>query len=315
MIEVVFGSSIAGSMQAAVSALPPVGGAVGVAYLTSEKGRKPPFWVRQRMQKKVVQQEQEAWEKAVPLEGNRQDILNFPIALSVGDIQETGIGPRREAALRTLTEPEWASCCDKELRQARENLQTLLARVKEGEPVRVWTSHAPDEACGLYWLAQQLRPIGFDRLNVTAVLLPGSLEREDGVVVIPTGWGDVPASELGRMAQQGKPLSAAVLRMLANSWKQLQEENAPLRAVINGKLSSAGEDLYDFYIRREIDRRQGKFPEPNLIGDVLGRYALGIGDAWVALRIEEMIDRGQLISVTQPEPGSFYRGRVLKKWE
>lgn len=315
MIEAVFGSSIAGSMQVAKGALPPVGGAVGVAYLTSEKGRKPPFWVRQRMQKKVVQQEQEAWEKAVPLEGSRQDILNFPIALSVGDIRETGIGPRREAALRTLTETEWDSYCDKEIHRARENLQTLLARAKDGEPVRVWTSHAPDEACGLYWLAQQLRPIGFDHLNVTAVLLPGSLEREDGVVVIPTGWGDVTPSELGRMAQQGKPLSAAVLRMLANSWKQLQEENAPLRAVINGKLSSAGEDLYDFYIRREIDRRQGEFPEPNLIGDVLGRYALGIGDAWVALRIEEMIGRGQLISVTQPEPGSRYRGRILKKPE
>lgn len=315
MLEVVFGSCIAGSMEVAKTSTEPVGGAVGVAYVTSEKGKKPPFWARRRMQKKAEQREREDWEKVVPLEGSRQDILNFPIALSVGDIREMGIGSGREAAIRKLTGPEWISDCGENLCQARENLQILLARAKNGEPIRVWTSHDPDEACGLCWLAEQLRPLGFEHLNLTAVLLPELAEREDGTVVSHIGWGDAAPSELGRMAQGGKKLSTAMLGMLANRWKQLQEENAPLRAVINGKLSSAGEELYDFYIRREIDRRQGEFPEPCLIGDVLGRYALGIGDGWVALRIEEMIRRGQLISVTQPEPGSRYRGRSLKKPE
>ncbi len=312
MIEVVFGSSIEGSMKIAKDTAPPIGGGDGPMVIVTEKHVS--FLTLRRLQKQAEKQ-RKALEKAVPLSGSRQDILFFPLALSVGDICEQGIGPGRETAIRKLTGAEWEPALEEDLLRARENLQTLVERAKTGEAIRVWTSHNPDEACGIYWLAEQLRPIGFDKVNVTAVILPTHEEREDGTIVAHVGWGDAAPEDLGRMAELGKPLSPGILRMLANSWKQLQEENAPLRAVMNGKLSSAGEDLYDFYILREIDRFQGDFPEPQLIGNVLGRYSLGIGDCWVALRIEDFIRRGLLISVTQPEPGSLYRGRILRKPE
>lgn len=35
-----------------------------------------------------------------------------------------------------------------------------------------------------------------------------------------------------------------------------------------------------------------------IIGRVLGKYQLGIGDSWIALRIEEMIRSGKLEAVT-----------------
>ena len=35
-------------------------------------------------------------------------------------------------------------------------------------------------------------------------------------------------------------------------WNQLQNENAPLRAMLNGKLQSVSEDIYDSFILREI---------------------------------------------------------------
>ena len=65
-------------------------------------------------------------------------------------------------------------------------------------------------------------------------------------------------------------------------WKQLQQENAPLRIYLNGKLQSASENIYDSFILREVDEQADEFSEANLIGNVLGKNQLGIGDAWIA---------------------------------
>ena len=54
------------------------------------------------------------------------------------------------------------------------------------------------------------------------------------------------------------------------------------------------ETLYDGFIRREIAAEAGAFHEAKLIGRVLGKYKLGVGDAWIALRIEEMIHSREL---------------------
>ena len=55
-------------------------------------------------------------------------------------------------------------------------------------------------------------------------------------------------------------------------WLPLREENAPLRAVINGQLHRVGEDFYDPFIRARIP--DGAFQVAQLIGEVLGRCRL-----------------------------------------
>ena len=99
----------------------------------------------------------------------------------------------------------------------------------------------------------------------------------------------------------------------ASHWKQLQEENAPLRVTLNGRLVSAPVDIYDSFMERELAAREGEFKEALLIGEVLGKYQLGISDTWVHLRIEEMIRSGLLEVVTEaPEDHSVY-SRMLRK--
>ena len=62
--------------------------------------------------------------------------------------------------------------------------------------------------------------------------------------------------------------------------------------MLNGRLVSVPETLYDGFITREIAAAADEFHEANLIGRILGKYELGIGDAWVAHRIECMIKAG-----------------------
>ena len=91
-------------------------------------------------------------------------------------------------------------------------------------------------------------------------------------------------------------------------WSRLQEENAPLRAIVNGRLHSVREDFYDPFIRARIHDRTLRVGQ--LIGEVLGRYQLGIGDWWIAKRIQAMADHGELIIVSKGD--CFYRNEVRR---
>ena len=71
-----------------------------------------------------------------------------------------------------------------------------------------------------------------------------------------------------------------MLGAMAHRWEVLRQENAPLRAVVNGRVRSVGEDFYDEMIRRHLPEGQTKIA--NIIGEVLGREKPGIGDVWLA---------------------------------
>ena len=125
--------------------------------------------------------ERSGWANAVPFEGNRKNIINFPLALSVGNISEIGIGLERESALSLLMSihPSMAADVVAELLDtSRKSYATLLEQVQNGESIRVWVGREPDDVCSLYWLMEQLRPIGFEKLDVTLVELPSWEERD-----------------------------------------------------------------------------------------------------------------------------------------
>lgn len=56
-------------------------------------------------------------------------------------------------------------------------------------------------------------------------------------------------------------------------------------------------DAYDGFLVRELAKEEDIFHEARLIGKILGRYCLGVSDAWYALRIEELIKQGVLVVV------------------
>lgn len=244
------------------------------------------------------------------------EIEKLPLDLSVGHISQTGIGSEREKAIFLLagTFPDMESQVVEEiLDTARKSYAVLLKQAQNGEAIRVWASREPDAMCGLYWLMEQLRPIGLETLDVTLAELPECEERPDGTIVRYTGWGDVQPYRFGAMARLGKKLPVNVLRGLASRWRELQQENVALRAVLNGRLISVPESLYDSFILRELENQENEFKEIWLVGQVLGKHQLGIGDAWIALRIEKCIKDGRLISLIVPESDVCIYHRVMQK--
>ena len=141
-----------------------------------------------------------------------ENLFCFPLPLDRGDIQ-------------------------KEFAVAREPLAALLTQAKD-TPLRIWSSDAPQEKCGLYWLVAQLEPLSWENLDVSLVELPAFLEREDGVVVQYRAWGEVCPEEWSRWKTAGVRLPSPLLRAMADRWKELRRENAPLRAICMTSSSS-----------------------------------------------------------------------------
>lgn len=312
MLEVLFSDSAAGSMKCAMSHGSEIGGCLSI-IANDEKGRPVSPEEIARLQREAKERERRRWAEAVPLEGDLRDILPLSLALSVGPIDEEGIGPLREKTLSRLLSiyPEGEQTAAGILVTARQRLDILLARATQ-EPVRLWVDHTPDAACGLRWVLAQLRPLGVENLDLRVVALP-ALRPHDGGGLVLCRLGELHPSEWGRLVQQTRPLPADQAAALAGQWQVLQRENAPLRAVLNGVLVSADETLYDPYLRRVLDELPETFSEAILIGRTLGRFPLGYGDAWLALRVERWIADGLLEAVSQPDPGSPRYHRMLRK--
>ena len=311
MIEVVFSESAEGALKLAkgFGKGKYSGGCVGV-ILRHEDGREAAPEELEAARREFEERQRKEWEEAIPMEGSAGDVFGFHLALSFGDISRENFWAGRKRALERL----WFSMpgMDEEIERlvggCARKLEKLLARA-ESEAVRIWYSGNPDEICGMHWMMAQLNGICRD---VHLVRLPEREVREDEIRTY-SGWGDVAPGEWGRFLQYEQPAAPELRRWCMCRWRDMEEENAPLRGELGGKLCSLREDVYDWHIRREIEAMPGEFHQGRLIGNVLGKYALGISDGFVALRMEKMIGEGELIPVTDAQAGEPLYHRKLKK--
>ena len=243
------------------------------------------------------------------LQGDECGVIGLSLYLDSGDISGDLFGARREAELRQLfCCPEGAEAAQTLMAANRADRDRLLDAAARGEPVRIWYSDAPGEACGLLHAAALLEGLP---CPVWAVKLPGVVPTDEGWKEYG-GWCDVSPEEFAAFVGEQRLLSAAERRALAGHWRRLTQENAPLRAVVNGRVRSVSEAFYDDLIDRHMP--QGAFVEARLIGDVLGREQPGISDGWLALRIEARIRAGGLRVVRSAADGHPYT-RVLERAE
>ena len=313
MVEVVFGDSAAGSLKLAQSygKGPYRPGAIGVILLR-EDGQEATEAEIEAARREAEAREKAAWESAVPLGGSAADVVSFSLALSVGDIAEAGRARaewRRSCAWRRSIPKEPCPRRRKFAKMPRQTFRKSRIACARGERVRIWYSQQSDEMCGLHWLAAQLCARQAPAGQVLLVRLPDWPEGAERYA----SWGDVAPGEWGRFLALQRQISPAGLAEIARAWAALQAENAPLRAVVNGGLRSVPEDFYDPWILREIAAQEETFYEGRLIGAVLEKYRLGIGDAWIALRVEAMVRAGKLIAREAAAEGKPAYHRHLQK--
>ena len=316
MVEAVFSESACGSLKYAqfFGRGEYGGGLLGIILEPSDG--EPSEEEIARLQRRAEEEHRRKWERARPMGGRAQDVYGFSLGLSLGDISEKIPGPIRRQVLCAYcgfspSVPGIGEQLDRWIDGGAETLRAVLERSAAGEPVRLWYSDQPDELCGFYWLLARLD--GLEQCGaVSAVKLPRWDQRDNSVVTY-TAWGDVPPGEWSRFRPLEQPISPILRRACANRWRELQEENAPLRTVLNGTLAGVPEDSYDSFIRRTLARMEREFNESRLIGEVIGRCQLGIGDGLIHRRIQAMVDAGELEALTQAAEGDPVYRRMLRK--
>lgn len=292
-------------MQYAKSAKKKIGSSTAIVFL-SDDGNEPTPEELAEAEAKVERERQRRDENTVLMEGSPQEVAWFPLGLSMGDISDP-FSDARAGFLQSLvfsTDPNLSGVGEAMVASARRSLEKVLSA--DG-PIRIWTSRNPDEYCGFCHLLTLLP----ETADIRVVMLP-EYEVCGSTITVHNSWGEVLPERLGAYLPLEKTLSAIERSRYRALWRQLQRENGPLRATINGCLTTVGEDFYDPFILRELSSQPDEFHEARLIGDILGKYQLGISDALVAMRIEHFISQGILSPVTDPKDGHGYR-RWLRK--
>ncbi|HWR23329.1 MAG TPA: DUF3658 domain-containing protein [Feifaniaceae bacterium] len=307
MVEVVFSNSEKGAMRCA-QRFSGIGGASAIGVIGQPESGQDYDAALSEAKRRLEQE----WKRGKPLGGRSEDVTGLSFALDIGGIASPVTGAsRRELIARMLGADPWGKRTDMEESVGRywddcvADLNKLTARAKDGEPVRIWYSDAPYSLCGFYGTVDRLKNCA---CRISAVRLPGCMpigERETRSAV---SWGEISPGAFAHYLPLECEIPDPVRRWISMEWDTQKRENAPLRIALNGKLHGVGMDFYDPFIRKEIP--EGAFKVGRLIGLVLGKHQLGIGDWLIAQRILNMVESGELAVI---ERDSGFYGTTLKK--
>ena len=293
MIEILFTESAAGSMKYAKGLKSIVGEAFGI-ILSTEDGHEPTEEEIAQAQAQVEEERRKKLQNAIPVEGSSRDVVYFPLNLSMGDISDPFSDARADYLQSTVLigGPDFSKIGRELVDAARRSLERVQ---NTDQPLRIWYSRNPDEFCGFCHILTLLPKDA----PIRVVELP-EYEVLGNEIRTYTGWGEVDPYELGQFQRLERPLTEIERRYFANQWRELQRENSPLRAMVNGRLCSVPANFYDHFLLRELAEQPQRFHQGRFIGDILGKYPLGLGDSLIALRMEEFISRGMLTPETKP---------------
>lgn len=301
MLEVVFSDSEKGSMSLAknYNAEAMSGGVIG--YI----GEKPAGAELEKYPEKNLEKQYQGQ----AIGKSPRDVVNIGFMLDVGDISGDIDGNERRSVFCKLWGRFNFDLKEQErfFEDQRQDMEKLLSAAKGGTPIRIWKSDAPYSACGFYYVCNILRDID---CSITVVSLPGFYSILGDGITEYSHWGEVGADKIYRFLPLEKQLTRTEKKIISDYWRNLMAENAPLRAVINGKAVSVPEDFYDFIILNNLP--DNDFIMARFIGTLLGKYRIGVSDSWYAYRIEKMVEENKLIIVGNKDPLNPY-GKVLRK--
>lgn len=295
MLEVVFSDSVKGSMKAAKNYKKEdmLRGAIGpIGTLLSEAESPNKFG-------------------GESINGNSIDVIGVRLCLDIGDISgEVDDEERKNLIFEMFRSPFGNN--DNVIKQlerfwqtSKDDLQRLKRSAKNGEAIRIWWSDVPYEACGFYFVNSVLEDCNCE---VSSIKLPKYMVQSDNSVQSYSNWAEIQPSKLYQFLPFEKKILKSERRAIAMEWAELKRENAPLRAMVNGKLISVPGDFYDYLIRVNIPN--GEFMMGRFIGEIMGKTQIGVGDWWYVQRIKKMIENNEIDIVCDSE---FDYRKVLKK--
>lgn len=209
-------------------------------------------------------------------------IISLDFHLDIGDISNGINVPGREEVFNQVFSRS-------DLAIQWRNLEKLLSAAKEGKTIRIWKSDAPFSACGFAFLCDQLREIDCE---ISVVSLPTYVVSSADTLTYYNDWGEVSPDEFTAFLAFEKKLTQIEKEIQSTLWQKLIVENSSLRAIVNGQLLSVPLIFYDHLIFDNLPEED--FIMEELIAKILGKYPIGVSDAWYAYRIMRLVKDEEL---------------------
>jgi hypothetical protein len=225
------------------------------------------------------------------------EILCLAFMLDHGDISHLATSPERSAYILEMLQQSGSfndEQAKKDLNASIErysqDLDRLIDAAKQGKEIRVWNEMSPASVAGFYHLCFLLNPYDVDLHYIE----------------IPRRYHNPRYSSNGVSRSLETSLYDRFDELISNEillpyfdvnyysqlWRDLKEENAPLRAIVNGQLISVPESIFDFIILKYLDMAR---VEVSLIGEILLNDQKRLSDYWLASRIQTLIDKGTIL--------------------
>ena len=133
----------------------------------------------------------------------------------------------------------------------------------------------------------------------------------DGIAYF-SAVGEVAPNLMPYFYQHRRQLTETEQGQLLSGWKRLQEENAPLRAMVDGRVQSVPADFYDEAILSGIT--EAEMPAAHAVGRAMGELDMKtgnrVGDMFIFARIRALAQTGK-IQIVHDAP--TYRDMTIRK--
>lgn len=315
MIELCFSESTYGSLRAAPRKLVPDAKVIGegCCIITDENISDEEY---ARRCAEASKQHQKRVAAAIPFETTFLDIHYFDFNLSIGDITQPvdlpdGPCEKQYMNMRLIQEYRERSkmvlSIKKNWDKAIKSYESFKDRIQSGEAVRIWLDSTPSDVCG-FLFAMELLSEGSSKVSV--IVLP-KYEIIEGRVIEHSSWGEIIPYDYYKYVKYEKELPNELIRALAWKWRELKEENAPLRTIINGKVISVEENFYDPFIRQAFPADECTII--SMIGEVIANHPLFLSDSFIAMRIKKMLADGELVYHQELEHDFYHSVIAINK--
>ena len=205
----------------------------------------------------------------------------------------------------------YALCTSEERREMpkeeKQRFIDIIDTAKCEKKLRIWYANNAGDKCGLYHLIHALQDVD---CSLFVVEMPRDIGFRD-----PSwekSWGEAAPDDFVACLPLARKVDISEREAWAKKWEKLVDENAVLRIIKNGEVTSVPADYLDEEILSYAPVNDN-FSTGYLQGITLGRSAHYITCGYAYWRIEELIKQGKLIVVEKDANPEFWNKMVLRK--
>lgn len=241
----------------------------------------------------------------------RERVLCGRLRLGEGTISLEPYDEERRLAWSCRVYPgstKWRRANERYLQRESARIQTIVEAARAGQDIRVWCASNPGSVCGLCHLMHALRGIEH---RVFIVELPdGAGYRKPPQ---DKSWAEVDDREARACLPLERALTPEERESLADTWVRLVEEDAALRLLVDGRITSVGEDYLDAEILSHVPMDTEISFHRVLAAEIVASQHI-VSDSFIISRIEHLIEKGDLVAVGErPLEGSGVKIRRAVK--